>query len=68
MGKRSGHMVHGVVARGKGADVTPENIVVPDPGPGEALVRVQACGVFRTDLHVEHLRLGPRDIPTPAVG
>ena len=26
-------------------------IVVPDPGPGEALVRVQACGVCHTDLH-----------------
>jgi S-(hydroxymethyl)mycothiol dehydrogenase len=26
-------------------------IEVPDPGPGEALVRVLACGVCRTDLH-----------------
>src|SRR5271154_371579 len=25
--------------------------VVPDPGPGEAVVRVQACGVCHTDLH-----------------
>ena len=25
--------------------------MVPDPGPGEALVRVQACGVCHTDLH-----------------
>ena len=28
-----------------------ETISVPDPGPGEALVRVQACGVCHTDLH-----------------
>ena len=28
-----------------------EDIIVPDPGPGEALVRVQACGVCHTDLH-----------------
>jgi S-(hydroxymethyl)mycothiol dehydrogenase len=28
-----------------------ETIEVPDPGPGEALVRVQACGVCHTDLH-----------------
>jgi len=28
-----------------------ETIVVPDPGPGEAVVRVQACGVCHTDLH-----------------
>ncbi|MGH2979865.1 MAG: zinc-dependent alcohol dehydrogenase family protein [Solirubrobacterales bacterium] len=25
---------------------------VPEPGPGEVLVRVRACGVCRTDLHV----------------
>ncbi|MDP1805074.1 MAG: alcohol dehydrogenase catalytic domain-containing protein, partial [Acidimicrobiales bacterium] len=43
--------VRGVVARAKGAPVTVETIVVPDPGPGEALVRIQACGVCHTDLH-----------------
>ena len=43
--------VKGVVARSKGAPVCVEEIVVPDPGPGEALVRVQACGVCHTDLH-----------------
>jgi S-(hydroxymethyl)mycothiol dehydrogenase len=26
-------------------------ILVPDPGPGEALVRVKTCGVCHTDLH-----------------
>jgi S-(hydroxymethyl)mycothiol dehydrogenase len=40
-----------VVARGKGQPVTTETILVPDPGPGEALVAVQACGVCHTDLH-----------------
>jgi S-(hydroxymethyl)mycothiol dehydrogenase len=45
------HEVRGVVARSKGAPVTTETILVPDPGPGEALVRVQACGVCHTDLH-----------------
>src|SRR5919107_277327 len=43
--------VKGVVARSKGAPVTIETIVVPDPGPGEAVVDVQACGVCHTDLH-----------------
>jgi len=43
--------VQGVVARAKGAPVTLETIVVPDPGPGEAVVKVQACGVCHTDLH-----------------
>ncbi|MBB5960409.1 S-(hydroxymethyl)mycothiol dehydrogenase [Saccharothrix tamanrassetensis] len=43
--------VHGVIARGKGAPVEVVEVVVPDPGPGEAVVRVQACGVCHTDLH-----------------
>jgi S-(hydroxymethyl)mycothiol dehydrogenase len=43
--------VQGVVARGKGQPVGIETITVPDPGPGEAVVRVQACGVCHTDLH-----------------
>src|SRR5918992_1657120 len=43
--------VKGVVARSKGAPVTVETIVVPDPGPGEVVVDVQACGVCATDLH-----------------
>jgi S-(hydroxymethyl)mycothiol dehydrogenase len=43
--------VQGVVARAKGQPVTLETIVVPDPGPGEAVVKVQACGVCHTDLH-----------------
>lgn len=43
--------VRGVVATEAGAPVTVETVVVPDPGPGEALVRVQACGVCHTDLH-----------------
>src|SRR3954469_25637667 len=43
--------VRGVVARGKGEPVSIETINVPDPGPGEAVVEVQACGVCHTDLH-----------------
>ena len=43
--------VRGVVALSKGAPVTMETIVIPDPGPGEAVVKVQACGVCHTDLH-----------------
>jgi S-(hydroxymethyl)mycothiol dehydrogenase len=45
------HEVQGVIARRKGAPVELVTVVVPDPGPGEALVRVQACGVCHTDLH-----------------
>ena len=45
------HTVQGVIARGKGQPVELASIIVPDPGPGEALVQVQACGVCHTDLH-----------------
>jgi S-(hydroxymethyl)mycothiol dehydrogenase len=45
------HQVRGVVAKGKGEPVLVETIEVPDPGPGEVLVAVQACGVCHTDLH-----------------
>jgi S-(hydroxymethyl)mycothiol dehydrogenase len=43
--------VRGVVAAGKGEPVRIEEVVIPDPGPGEAKVAVQACGVCHTDLH-----------------
>src|SRR3954468_14538940 len=43
--------VRAVVARGKGQPVELVTINVPNPGPGEALVKVQACGVCHTDLH-----------------
>jgi S-(hydroxymethyl)mycothiol dehydrogenase len=43
--------VRGVVSRQQGAPVTLEEIIVPDPGPGEAVVTVLACGVCHTDLH-----------------
>ncbi|HEY2764760.1 MAG TPA: S-(hydroxymethyl)mycothiol dehydrogenase [Pseudonocardiaceae bacterium] len=45
------HEVRAVVAREKGAPVSVETVLVPDPGPGEALVAIQACGVCHTDLH-----------------
>jgi S-(hydroxymethyl)mycothiol dehydrogenase len=43
--------VKGVIARSKGAPVELVDVVVPDPGPGEVVVDVQACGVCHTDLH-----------------
>ncbi|MBL1074208.1 S-(hydroxymethyl)mycothiol dehydrogenase [Nocardia sp. 2] len=44
-------IVRGVIARSKNAPVEVTEIVIPDPGPGEAVVAVQACGVCHTDLH-----------------
>jgi S-(hydroxymethyl)mycothiol dehydrogenase len=43
--------VRGVIARAKGEPVSVETIVVPDPGPGEVVVAISACGVCHTDLH-----------------
>jgi S-(hydroxymethyl)mycothiol dehydrogenase len=43
--------VRAVVAHAKGKPVSVETITVPAPGPGEAVVTVQACGVCHTDLH-----------------
>jgi S-(hydroxymethyl)mycothiol dehydrogenase len=43
--------VEGVVARAAHQPVSLERVIVPDPGPGEAVVAVQACGVCHTDLH-----------------
>src|SRR6201993_5568643 len=45
------HQVKGVVAPAKGEPVQVTTVVVPDPGPGEAVVAVAACGVCHTDLH-----------------
>src|ERR1700684_3496220 len=50
--------VHGVVARGKGEPVQVTEVLVPEPGPGAALVRVQACGVCHTDLHYKQGGIG----------
>ncbi|PPF45698.1 MULTISPECIES: S-(hydroxymethyl)mycothiol dehydrogenase [unclassified Rathayibacter] len=43
--------VRGVIARSKGASVELVDIVVPDPGPGEAVVDIETCGVCHTDFH-----------------
>lgn len=45
------HKVKGVVVRAANEPATVETILVPDPGPGEALVDVLTCGVCQTDLH-----------------
>jgi S-(hydroxymethyl)mycothiol dehydrogenase len=54
--------VQGVVARGKGEPVELTTVLVPEPGPGEALVTVQACGVCHTDLHYKEGGIG-EDFP-----
>lgn len=50
--------VRGVIARAKGAPTELVTITVPDPGPGEAVVAIQACGVCHTDLHYREGGIG----------
>ena len=45
------HKVKAVVAKAKNAPVEIETIIIPDPGPGEAVVDILTCGVCHTDLH-----------------
>ncbi|MFZ2599222.1 MAG: S-(hydroxymethyl)mycothiol dehydrogenase [Corynebacterium casei] len=42
--------VTGVIAREKGAEVESVTIVIPEPGPNDVIVKIQACGVCHTDL------------------
>ncbi|BDZ43352.1 oxidoreductase [Paraoerskovia sediminicola] len=43
--------VQAVIARSEGAPVETVTIQVPDPGPGEAVVKILTCGVCHTDVH-----------------
>ena len=52
------HEVKGVIAAEQGAPVSVTTVIVPDPGPGEALVAIQACGVCHTDLHYREGGIG----------
>ncbi|MGH3302930.1 MAG: S-(hydroxymethyl)mycothiol dehydrogenase [Streptosporangiaceae bacterium] len=52
------HEVTGVVATEVGAPVSMTTVLVPDPGPAEALVSVQACGICHTDLHYREGGIG----------
>ena len=50
--------VRGVISRAVKEPVELTTIVVPDPGPGEVVVKVQACGVCHTDLHYREGAVG----------
>src|SRR6201988_1631385 len=49
-GLRMPQQVQGVIARSKGAAVELVDITIPDPGPNDVIVRIQACGVCHNDL------------------
>lgn len=41
-----------IVQAAAGAPLTLAELPVPEPGPGEVLIEVEACAVCRTDLHL----------------
>jgi propanol-preferring alcohol dehydrogenase len=41
-----------MLLEGVGSRLRPADVPVPEPGPGQVLLRVLACGVCRTDLHL----------------
>jgi propanol-preferring alcohol dehydrogenase len=45
-------MMKAMVLDKVGTALTLKTVPVPSPGPGELLIKVQACAVCRTDLHV----------------
>jgi L-iditol 2-dehydrogenase len=48
--------------------VTIEELPVPEPGPGEVLVKVMAVGVCGSDVHYyEHGRIGPYVVRKPII-
>jgi S-(hydroxymethyl)mycothiol dehydrogenase len=57
--------VQGVIASSKGAPVELVDITIPDPGPNDVVVRIQACGVCHTDLTYRDGR-HQRRVPIPA--
>lgn len=52
------YTVKGAIVRAKDAPVEIVDVIVPDPGPGEAVVDILTCGVCHTDLHYVHGGVG----------
>jgi len=48
---------------GGGRPLREAEIPDPEPGPGEVLLRVHACGVCRTDLHIVDGELASPELP-----
>ncbi|MFA3915892.1 zinc-dependent alcohol dehydrogenase family protein [Ruegeria hyattellae] len=52
-----------MVFDGRSPQLTLSDIPVPDPGAGQVLIRIEACGVCRTDLHVVDGDLTSPELP-----
>jgi propanol-preferring alcohol dehydrogenase len=55
--------VQAIVLDAPGQPLQAAELPDPVPGPGELLLRVRACGVCRTDLHLRDGELAPGHLP-----
>jgi alcohol dehydrogenase, propanol-preferring len=56
-------MMQCMVLHKPGTELKLESRDLPKPGPGELLLKVDACGVCRTDLHITHGELKKPHLP-----
>src|SRR5574340_591463 len=52
-----------MVLEKRGGPLAHRTLPVPEPGPGEVLLKVRACGVCRTDLHIHDGELTGGKLP-----
>ncbi|MDE2070449.1 MAG: zinc-dependent alcohol dehydrogenase family protein [Gammaproteobacteria bacterium] len=52
-----------MVLQRRGGPLVERQVLVPEPGLGEVLLKVSACGVCRTDLHIHDGELGGGRLP-----
>lgn len=52
-----------MVLEQRGAPLAARHLPLPDPGAGEVLLKVEACGVCRTDLHIQDGELARGKLP-----
>ena len=55
--------MHAMQLRRAGEPLQSVELPIPQPGPEEILIRVEACGVCRTDLHILDGDLGEPKLP-----
>jgi alcohol dehydrogenase, propanol-preferring len=60
-------MMKGAVLTAPGQMLQMQMIPVPRPAPGELLVKVEACGVCHTDLHIQDAEAFPPGAPQPLI-
>ncbi|MEQ9041006.1 MAG: alcohol dehydrogenase catalytic domain-containing protein, partial [Silicimonas sp.] len=52
-----------MVFDGASRNLVLRDLAKPRPGPGQVVIRIEACGVCRTDLHVIDGELGAPKLP-----